>query len=413
MKSYIELPWIEIYFIVIAILLAEIGNIWSIIYAYRTKKKGVLRVSVILFVLSYLLQELTLQTIELRNSGNTEGNTNIILDSPSFIVISIIIMISTMTIAVVYYNFWFRKTNVTPTAIKDFTDQIPVGMCYYLDGGRIIFQNREMNRLCVELIGKTLLNGEELYEAVKDGIVTFADNTVRQFEHRMVKLRDVEAHELIAFDITELTGKTKILESENDELKNLNASLKDYNLKIDDTVRREEILQARVNIHDEMNRLILMTMAAAEDDANTSYADIMKLWKDNIILLNRHNDAEDDIVKPIKKLADMLGVSLQFTGDDIAIIPEKYREIFSIAAREAVANSTKHANAAELVINIEVDEDTTHFSFSNDGVIPKGEIKPAGGLANLKTIAMDNSGSLEISVTDRFTFSINLANRQG
>lgn len=412
MITFYELPWYVRLLTSFILVSTEVADIWNVIYAIRTRKKHYIYVASGLFVIAYTLQEITLMVEKARFTGVVDNTGFLPLFISAPLMLGEVALVTAISGLVVYLNFWYRKTNITPNAIKDFADQIQAGMCYYQEGGKVVFQNREMNRLCIELLGKSLLNGEELCSAVEEKTITFSDGTVRRFDHRIVDLNSRPVHELIAFDVTELTEKTRILNRENEELKRLNANLREYNIKIDDTVRREEILQAKVNIHDEMNRLMLMTIAAADDDNIPKSTNIMGQWKELTNLLGREKESAPDRIGPIMKLAELLGIQVEITGENVETLAKDYADLFSMAAREALANASKYADADRLYINISVDSQYVSFVFKNDGIIPDTEVIPRGGLANLATIASDLKGHLETDISDGFTLTIKLANWQ-
>lgn len=407
MISYYNLSWTIRSIFSVLLLGAEIGNVWNIIYAYRTKKRKYLWLSAVLFICAYILQEINIYIIELHYAGLDKPINGIAVVSAIHL-ISFIVAISAATIAMVYFNFWYRRTNLTPNVIKDCADHMETGICYYMDGGQVIFQNREMNRLCIELTGNNLLNGEELYGAVNGETVTLSNGRVIRFDHKIIDFENTKTHELLAFDITEFTEKSNKLVRENEELGKMNKALHEYNQKIDDTVRREEILQAKISIHDEMNRLMLMAVATAENDILEDCLDVLAQWKKIVLLLNNDGEEKADIINSARDLAKMLGIEIVLDEDKCYELSERNQEIFSIAAREAVANASKHASASKLVISIIMNQDMVQIRFENDGIMPDKEAVPRGGLKNLSIIASDCGGSLEMVLSDHFTFVLNL-----
>ena len=60
----------------------------------------------------------------------------------------------------------YGKRSITPAAVKLCLDGMPCGVCCWSQGGRVLFSNVCMNRLCLELTGGPLLNGNSFFEAV-------------------------------------------------------------------------------------------------------------------------------------------------------------------------------------------------------------------------------------------------------
>ena len=84
-------------------------------------------------------------------------------------------------------------------------------------------------------------------DAVKEGIIVVEDKVWR-FTCRDIGSGGETLHEIVASNITAEYAETQALEKDKIELSKLNMKLRDYYLSIDETVRTQEILQAKVNI---------------------------------------------------------------------------------------------------------------------------------------------------------------------
>ena len=300
----------------------------------------------------------------------------------------------------------FGKRSLTPTAVKFCLDSMPCGVCCWRDNGRVLFSNEYMNRICFAVTGGPLMNGNQFYAAIKDGIVT-VEGKVWRFSMRDRVFDGGNLHELIASDITAEYEKTKALKEDRAELSRLNDELREYNLGIDDTVRKQEILQAKVNIHDEMNRLMLSTVAA-ESEGTEAAENIFSLWEQNALLLCMEADGKtyENAFGHIKKLAEALKIGLVWNGDLPAVLSEKQRELFFSAAKEALANAAKHAGAKKMTVSFEQTESCVFCRFTNDGRIPEGEVRFTGGLSNLSTLAKKQGAELSAKGGDLFTLTL-------
>ena len=54
----------------------------------------------------------------------------------------------------------FRKNTITRSSIKEGIDKLSSGLCFYMDGGRVVLSNLRMNELCFRLVGRDLQNAE-------------------------------------------------------------------------------------------------------------------------------------------------------------------------------------------------------------------------------------------------------------
>jgi anti-sigma regulatory factor (Ser/Thr protein kinase) len=218
---------------------------------------------------------------------------------------------------------------------------------------------------------------------------------------------------MIASDITAEYAETQKLSEDKAELSRLNLELKEYTQSIDDTVRRREILQAKVNIHDEMNRLMLSTVAAKCDDA-AELDRIFTLWKQNALLLCME---ADEIAVPkaavrIEKLAEVLKIRLVRKNELPAELSEKQRTLFFAAAQEAIANAAKHARAKVMEISFESTDKYIACTFTNDGQIPTGEVRFTGGLGNLSLLAGKQNAQVFAEAGDTFSLTLKFMKNQ-
>lgn len=304
------------------------------------------------------------------------------------------------------YNIRCEKLYITPGSIKIFLDKVPCGVCCWKDNGRVLFTNICMNDLCVDITGVPLLNGNQFRDSIQDGIMT-VNGKMWRFSQKDTMLGSESIHEMIASDITTEYAKTQALTKDKAELDRINKELREYALSIDDAVRHQEILQAKVNIHDEMNRLMLSTMAAESDDIE-GLDKILSLWSQNALLLCMEADETTDVkaIIRIKELAKALKIQLEMQDNIIDELKEEERSIFYSAAQEAIANASKHAKASKMVINKVNTEKGIRCDFINNGTVPQGIVLFTGGLKNLERLASKIGAEVEVNSDNEFILSL-------
>ena len=318
----------------------------------------------------------------------------------------VLFALSVALLCLLGYNIRYEKSHVTLGSIKKYLDQLPCGVCCYKDTGRVLFTNMCMNELCATITDGQLLNGNSFHVVVADKILTVGDKMWRFTSWELTVGKD-KLHEMIASDVTSEYAKTQALEKDKAELSRLNRELKDYNLNIDDAVRRQEILQAKVNIHDEMNRLMLSTVLADGQDAATMDK-IFAMWEQNALLLCMQADdaADKKAIGKIKDLADALKIRLVWRNRLPGVLTEEQRGLFLTAAQEAVANAAKHAGAKEIAIDFAATETSVECRLTNDGDMPSGAVTFTGGLLNLKRLAERQGARVETFADENFTLAI-------
>ncbi len=302
-------------------------------------------------------------------------------------------------------NIRCDRNFITPGAVKQYLDRISCGVCCWRDSGRVLFSNTCMNRLCKALTGGSLLSGDQLREAAGDGIVLLEDRVWR-FSGRYTELDGEPLHELIASDITAEYARTQVLERDKAELSRLNRELGEYYASLDDIVRRQEILQAKANIHDEMNRLMLATAAAGGEDEEAA-GRIFSLWEQDALLLCREaEETADAKAQSLEKLAAALKIQLVWEDALPDALTDKQKGLFFAAASEAVVNAVKHAKAQELAISFSESENQICCRFASGGDVPAGPVRFTGGLANLVALAERQDASVTVASGEVFALML-------
>lgn len=313
-----------------------------------------------------------------------------------------LLVITFAALLAIYLNVRYSRTHITPLAIKQCGDRMSCGICYWMDNGRVAFSNDCMNRLCLALTGSQLLNGNSFRNAVSDGTQTVGTK-VWDFTFRDVTLNGRSLHEMVARDVTETYAKTESLQLSNARLERMTEELKTYGLQIDDIVRRQEILQAKINIHDEMNRLMLSTMAAEKDDAE-ALDRIFTQWQKNALLLCREAEEKtgQNATDQLEKFAQLLGIKLHWNGSFPDAMTEDQRDLFFTAVREAIVNAVKHAEAEMLTVSFAETDTVISCTFENDGTVRAGEVRFTGGLTNLSQLAKERNAVLSAEAGETF-----------
>jgi len=281
----------------------------------------------------------------------------------------------------------YTKRQITPLTVKRCADEMRCGICYYRENGHIIFANSCMDSLYTALTGKRLMDGRTFPAAAPEGSIT-ADGRVWNVSVRDITLEGESIREIIVTDVTEIHAKKEALREENEKLSALGQELKSYGLLIDDTVRRQEILQAKRSIHNEMNRLmlsILTTDLAEEEELNRLFS----LWEKNVLLfcMEAEEKSDEKAAKQLEELAEALGLQLIWKSRMPAGFDPKQSELFYAAAQEAVINAVKHGGAESLTISFRESREESCCVFENDGNTPEGAVRFTGGLANLSLLA--------------------------
>jgi len=379
-----------------------IVNIYSAVLATANRRYHFTAFAVLIFAPVYFFWQVIFDISLREKNGYISAASEAVGGMAWVWWIVIFVVLTAASVVLLVFDVRRDKTYITPSAIKNYLDKVPCGICCFEDSGKVLFANVCMNDLCVSILGSPLLNGKLITDATRQGILTIQDKVWR-FAEREIVLGGETLHELIASDVTSEYAKTLALEKDKDELSALSEKLHAYNLSIDDTVRRQEILQAKVNIHDEMNKLMLSTMSVENDAEELDR--IFSLWEQNALLLcmEAENTADEKAASQVEELADALKVKLTWqTG-----VPESFEDIqrtmFFSAAQEAIVNAVKHASAKHVTVSFDETASEIVAKIENDGKVPPAGIRFTGGLLNLKRMFEAQGASVSVVVGSTFT----------
>ncbi len=391
-------------------LLLCLGGIADLILLWRQKRRLLSASSALCFLSSYFFLQLCRAGTERRLEGVDDPLTMAVLRLPGGVFFLAMALLTGICALLYGSVVAWRKTHITAASIKESVDGLPAGVCYYLEDGRCIFSNHRMNDVCFALLGRSLQTGAALYEAVRGKpIYALSDGTAVSFRHRLLAYARAPLHELIADDVTELYEKSERLRAENERSVRLAESMRAYGETISDTVRRQEILQAKVNIHDEMNRLILATGRAIQSGSASERRETLQIWQNQALLLCKEADARksSSTVADLNTLASVIGLRLIWKGMPDSRDPAVLT-LFLAAAREAMTNAAKHAKAETMTVEVSEDAAALRAGFTNDGPPPARTVSESGGLAVLRRRLEAAGGEMKVETAPGFRLAVRI-----
>ena len=381
-------------------------GLYNLFHSVQLKQTKYILISSVLLCVEYFLLQIISGIMNIQTEKMNAGISYIFSQLNIIWWIAIITVIMAISIMLIIYFKHWKKEHITTISVKNSLDMLHAGLCYWEDGGRIILSNKKMDELCLLITSKMLLNGEDFYKSIESDFITMPDGTIKYFFHNIVVFEDRQIHELIATDVTELYKKNELLKQETISLQKMNESLRRYNQNIEETVRKQEILDAKVYIHDEMNRQMLVTTANTEVPmSEEEFKEIMTIWRNNAILLGKEVDRSRDNTEIIEvnQLAELLGIHLKWEGEKLWSIPDNIREVFIMVVREAIANAVKHAEAKNITIGIYKNDNALFIKITNDGKIPTYKISWGGGLTNTKRMIEEIGGQFRVEINEQFS----------
>lgn len=308
---------------------------------------------------------------------------------------------------------WHRKNNLlTPGALKESLDTLPDGVCFFEKNGQPLLVNIQMNRISGELFGAEILNGEQFWKDIRENfpeMVQTKDGKIWDFRRKDLVIRKKIIYEIVACDVTEQYKLKKELEKRNQSLGEINERLRLYGQEVDRITRDQEILTAKIRLHDELGRSLLAFRSYLDQTKEQRDRDgLLRLWHYNIAALRNEaspSEMRDDWAL-LRQAADAVDVKIFLDGD----IPkeEKIESIIIKAIHECLTNTVKHANGNELYVKIRNNNVRTTVEMSNNGNPPTHTVKESGGLLNLRHTVERAGGTMVIESTPQFMLQVTL-----
>ena len=411
------------------LLLCLVG-ICNLVLSWRQKKKHFLCIAIPILCMG----DVTVQTC--RTMGG-------LAELPAGLWISLLLFFSGVSVWLSIANLGWRRNHITPLSIQESFEKLTEGLCFYREDGQCILVNGRMHEICRELTGHMLLNGREFEEFLfgesgNNTLVPMPGERTLSCRHRELGYHGDRIHEVIASDVTEQYAKTLQLKARTERMKEFSHELREYNVGIQDMVRREEILRAKMNIHDEMNRLLLFSKNAISEGEEEKKKALLA-WKSNALLLCKETEGSEggssairEALRDLEAMAKSLKCVLVCVGTSDRAT-EKAVRLFVLATREALNNAVKHAGARHLFVALEEDEAGMKVSYTNDhaenhslsnresagndsldnrmatGIgakLPGNMTGELGGLKNLRQKLEEAGGEMEITAEPEYRLRI-------
>ena len=170
----------------------------------------------------------------------------------------------------------------------------------------------------------------------------------------------------------------------------------------------EEILRARVSVHDEMGHLLLSGKYYLDRPAEGDRERLLRMERYTHLLLMQEgeepNDALPNSIERAVSAAREMGVTVSVSGTLPA--GKTVCGLIDRAIRECAANTVKHASGDRLDVRISREDDSVRVTLCSSGKPPTGPIRESGGLLNLRRSIESAGGSMEVSAAPRVTLNI-------
>ena len=306
--------------------------------------------------------------------------------------------------------------------IKESFDSLPTAVCFFNAHGVVRLINHKMLSVLTLLHKNGLQTLAELEEVLQNPpsditclnphlhIYQFPDGKILCFRKESIQTKGGDSYtELTAADVTELIRKQNQLQEENAKLEEANERMRKLFEQMPEIIREEETLEMKLRVHDDIGHSILSARRALLRQAKLEELQASAaLWEQSIAVLYRSNqiNTERDPWEEAIKRADDMGLRILFTGSPPNA--SKSRSLFALALRECAANAVRHAAATELYAIFKEKEQQIELQLTNNGSLPREEIREGGGLSMLRQRLEEAGGQMTLQSLPRFMLELNL-----
>lgn len=315
------------------------------------------------------------------------------------------------------------RKNISAWSVKETMDDVPCGVCVSDSWGRIVLSNKKMRELSRMLIGAVLQNYEDLKQVLdgnksvqgvtrlspKNSVLYLPNGTVWMFQNYMLTEEEVAGYlQTVAFDVTEIYFNSEKIRMKNEKLELLNQKLKKMYEQIDESIREQETLKMKMQVHDSFGRSLLTIRRMLEGNKEPDYMkNQLEILKQSVYILSgiMQDDTEKQYEESIKH-AEKLGVSVEIEGElcdeyQVALITDK-------AIRECVTNCIRHAHGRRVYVQSHKTREGWKVCITNDGERPKEGCREGGGLSALREVVERDGGKMTTKFEPEFLLALKL-----
>lgn len=325
------------------------------------------------------------------------------------------------------------RSHLSPDCVKESMDALPDGIAFAKKSGTTILVNAKMQYLSSHLTGGRIMNLHQFWENLlihsqriseegldSDSLIVKDENgKIWNFSRRQCECEGEAVVEVTASDVTSLHQLRQKLKDRNDKLLDVNKRLKRFAQDVEQVTREQELLDAKVKMHDNLGKMLLAYRSYEERSAEEGDRyKVLELWKQTIAILEQEGAFRKETDwNTLLRTAQQLRVDIRLTGR----LPQdsNFYPLFVMAVRECLTNIVKHAHGTILYVCVARHETmhrlsgdrgselrTLRITIWNNGIKPENEVTEGGGLTNLRRQIEDAGGILRIDSTPRFQMTI-------
>ncbi len=311
---------------------------------------------------------------------------------------------------------------ITDSSVKSALDNLPAGILFFDSDSYAVLTNHAMLTLVRELTGgdtrmmkplDDVLEGRtpaESAQRIGDDFRTyrFSDGRIRTFEKKVISLQSKKYVQFTANDITDIYKMKQELEHDNELLKKAAENLRTLSENVVAATREEEILNFKMQIHDDFGRSITAVRRFLMQNDNLQDAgELIDMWRRSVSLIKKDNESKsDDELIFLITSAKKMGLDIIIDGR----MPKEAEPEYTVisAVRTCLINAVRHADATEMYVKIERSSNSIVVNITNNGKSPECEISEGGGLSALRRRVEKYAGIMTVTSLPAFALNIRI-----
>lgn len=434
--SFIQAPvWLQL--TILFLNMAGMLNLFALLFQLISDQKK--NKNYILLILLIVIDVLIFETMEIGYRNPDSPWTESVFMNFSFWIYLVwgFVILGIGVAGQIHLHKYLRE-EFSRSSVRQAIDNLPTGLCYSDEQGRAILTNAEMYRFIRKLSGQNVFNIKLLFEDLqKESFVkeieakgiklleyysnamegqyafAFPDGEVYQIVKSGMSLEGEHIEQTVVSKITTLYKLYEQNEKYNKKLLEQGKAIYEYADNLILLNHEEEILTHKIQIHNEMGQVIMQTRYFLEQAGELEqYYELAEQWEKIALKFanqdENKNKKSGELLEEIFEVARAIGCEVSLQGK----LPEtKPRgSLIRQTIREAIINAVKHGNATKVSIVVkdlkassgECDSKAKVIEITNNGQLPKEEIKLGGGLSNLKASFEKIGDLMEIETKEQF-----------
>ncbi len=410
--------WQTVLLVISQFTVISLAAEWILLFKRKCKRSnlGVMGAVLLLNTVLYVLMQL-----DSRLTGDTQGLN---------LHISYAVLLSATLLSLVFGTFAVlsetrNRKSISHSSIKEAFDNLPTGVCFFNEAGLPVLCNLAMQRFSFAVCSRDVQYITDLESFLsldflptagvrKDGRVFILDDgSAWQLEKRIFTHESGECYtQYIAADVTDLQKSRVELTKENEQLRNVQAELKQLSANVVAITREEEILNTKMRVHDEMGKCLVAAQKYLKEDCTESIPDsLAATWQRAVSMLKYSNDTPDeDMLLQIRKTCEYVKLAFIQTGT----LPKQERAAYLLtcAVRECVTNAVRYAEGTELYAVFSETEAEATVTVTNNGKVPERQIVEGGGLSTLRRRVERSGGNMTVQSFPEFKLTVTVPKEQ-